>query len=127
MRPTTITISAVLLALLSLTNLPFPWDKVFPGEETPPDFIIAISSVLGIIGLAAAVGLWTMKRWSYWTAIADSALNFILAAGGLPEVVGAGVRIVLILSTIVAALTIVLLALPVSRRALSGADSTRAR
>jgi uncharacterized membrane protein (DUF2068 family) len=118
MRSAAITTSAVLLALLSLTNLPFPWEKVFPGEDVPPDFIVMISTVLGIAGLIAAVGLWLLKRWSYWLTIVVGIMNVALSVLGATQVQGAGIRIVLIVSAVIAMLIIVLVALPSSRGAL---------
>jgi hypothetical protein len=54
-----------LLALLSLMNFPGPWWSLLAGtEEQPPAIVIYSGIVLGIAGLVAAVGLWTLHPLS---------------------------------------------------------------
>src|SRR5829696_3514025 len=49
----------------------------------PPAFILYSGYVVGVVGLVAAVGLWMLKAWSYWTTIVVCALNFLLGAPGV--------------------------------------------
>ena len=85
-RPLPVTVAAILLVLLSLEDLPFPWLLLFPGVEQPPAFIIYSGIVLTIVGFVAAVGLWMLKKWSYWATIVICVLNFLLGAvKGNPE------------------------------------------
>jgi hypothetical protein len=118
-RPLPVTVAAVLLVLLSLTNLPWPWQSLFPEAEEPPAFIVAVSLVLAIAGLGAAVGLWKLNLWSFWSTIVVSVVNFLLAVLALDEVTDPALRALIVATAIVAALVIVLVALPSSRRALA--------
>ena len=55
-RPQAVTVAAILLVLLSLFDLPWPWMLLFPGVEEPPAFVIYSGIVLGIVGLVVTVG-----------------------------------------------------------------------
>ncbi len=68
-RPGAVAIAAILLVLLSLMGFPFPWMLLFPGVEEPPAFVIYSGIVIGIVGLVVAVGLWILKKWSFWVTI----------------------------------------------------------
>ncbi len=121
-RPLPVTVAAILLGVLSLFNSPWPWMLLLPGlEEEPPAFILYSGIVLGIVGLVVAVGLWRMKRWSFWATIVVSVLNFLLGAPGVLFAPGA-VRAVLAVLEVVAVLIIVLVMLPSSRRALETSE-----
>jgi hypothetical protein len=56
-----LTVASVLLALVSLAGLPGP---LLPGSEAVPAVVLYSGIVLGVAGLVACVGLWTLKRWS---------------------------------------------------------------
>ena len=122
-RPLPVTAATILLVLQSLTDFPFPWWFLFPGAEEPPDFILYSGIALGIVGLVVAVGLWMLRPWSFWATFVVSVLNFLLAAPGVLEAPTAALRTAIAVTAIVAALTIVLIVLPSSRRALRGAPS----
>lgn len=79
-RPLPVTIAAILMALISLVGLPGP---LLPGAEEVPAVVVYGGIVLGILGLVAAVGLWMLKRWSFWLTIVVSVLNILSAAPGL--------------------------------------------
>ena len=126
-RPTAVTVAAVLLALLSLFDFPWPWMMLFPGTEEPPAFILYPGYALGIAGLVVAVGLWMLKPWAYWATIAVCVLNFLLAAPGVFAAPGAALKAVVAVTEVVAVLIIVLVALATSRRALAAAERPAAR
>ena len=115
MRPPPVSVAAILLVLLSLFDFPWP----FPGMEEAPAFVIYSGIVLGIVGLVVAVGLWMMKRWSYWATIVVSVLSFLLGAPGVVMAPGAALKAFIAVSEVVAILIIVLVVLPDSRRALT--------
>ncbi len=121
-RPLPVSVAAILLVLLSLEDLPFPWLLLFPGVEQPPAFIIYSGIVLAIVGLAAAVGLWMLKKWSYWATIVICALNFLLGAPGVFMAPTAAIRAAVAVTEVVAILIIVLVVLPSSRHALETAE-----
>ena len=121
-RPLPVIVAAILLVLLSLFDFPWPYELLFPGSEEPPAFLIYSGYVVGIAGLVAAVGLWMLKPWSYWTTIVVCALNFLLVAPGVVFAAGAALKAFIAVLEVVAILIIVLVVLPDSRRALADAE-----
>ncbi len=119
-RPLTVTVAAILMALFSLMNFPGPWWYLVPGavEEQPPDFVLYSGIVLGIVGIVAAIGLWMLKKWSWWLTIVVSVLNILSSAPGLALAPGA-VKIIALVGVLIPALIIVLVVLRDSRRALT--------
>jgi uncharacterized membrane protein (DUF2068 family) len=112
-RPLSVTIAAVLLALFSVPNLAFP---LFPMEGIPA-FVVYSGVVLGVAGLVAAAGLWTLKRWSMWLTIVVSVLNILAAAPGLAFAPNPTARALAAVGIVGFALVILLMMLPNSRRA----------
>ena len=122
-RPQSLTIAAILLVLLSLFDFPWPYQVLFPmATETPPAFILYSGYVLGIVGLVVAVGLWMLKKWSFWATIVVCVLNFLAGAPGVLFAPGAALKAVIAVGEVVAVLIIVLVVLPTSRRALARAE-----
>src|SRR5215213_3340370 len=128
-RPLPVTVAAILLVLLSLTNFPWVYELLFAaGEfEGPPAFILYSGYVVGVVGLVAAVGLWMLQKWSYWTTIVVCVLNFLLGAPGVVFAAGAALKAFIAVSEVVAVLIIVLVVLPDSRRALTTAEQPSSR
>src|SRR5215217_5804464 len=108
-RPLALSVAAILLVLLCLFDFPWPYEILFPGVEAPPAFLNYLGYVVGVVGLVAAVGLWMLKPWSYWTTIVVCAP-------------GAALKAVIAVTEVVAVLIIVLVVLPDSRRALTTAQ-----
>jgi uncharacterized membrane protein (DUF2068 family) len=111
-RPQTVTIAAILLALLSLANLLAP--LILPAEAGSVVYLVI---VLGVLGLVAAGGLWMLRRWALWLTIVVSVLNILAAAPGLvfaPDLTG---RVLATIGVVGFAVVIVLAVLPGSRRA----------
>jgi len=121
-RPQAVTVAALLLVLLSLFNFPWPWLILFPWAEPPPAIVIYTGFVLGVVGLAVAVGLWMMKAWSYLATNMVCVLNLLSGAPGVVLGPTVGVRVLSALLEVVALLIIVLVIRPSSRRALEAAD-----
>ena len=118
-RPLALSVAAILLVLLSLFDFPWPYEILFPGAEEPPAFFLYLGYVVGVVGIVVAVGLWMMKRWSFWLTIVVCVLNFLL---GLPPVlfvpgVALNLKVFIAVTEIVAVLIVVLVMLPGSRRA----------
>ena len=120
-RPTSVTVAAILLVLLSLSGFPWPWMVLFPGAEEPPAIIYYSGIVLGIVGLLVAFGLWMLRTWSFWATIIVAVLNLLTAAPGIVLGPNAGIRVISAVLAIVTVLIIVLVVLPSSRRALATA------
>jgi uncharacterized membrane protein (DUF2068 family) len=118
-RPLTLTVAAVLLALFCvLFNLSFPlWADAIPREEGVPAVAVYLAVMVGVAGLLAAAGLWMMRRWGIWLAIVVSALNILDAASGVAGAPNMTLRVVAAVIVVVFAFIIVLVVLPVSRRA----------
>src|SRR5215210_1102080 len=121
-RPLPVTVAAILLVLLSQFDFPWPYELLFPGVEEPPAFLNYLGYVVGVVGLVAAVGLWMLKPWSYWTTIVVCALNFLLGAPGVVFAPGAALKALIAVTMVVAILIVVLVVLPDSRRALADAQ-----
>ena len=118
-RPLPVTIAAILMALFSLMNFPGPWWYLVPGAvEATPMFVIYSGIVLGIVGIVAAVGLWMMKRWGLWLTIVISVVNILFNVLGLAMVPTVALQVAIAVQTIGFVLTIVLVVLPDSRRAI---------
>ena len=126
-RPPTVSVAAVLLVLLSLSDFPWLYQLLFPMAVEPPAFIIYSGYVLGIAGLLVAIGLWMLAKWSLWAAIIVCGLNFLLGLPGLLFAPGAALRSVIAVTEVVAVLIIVLVMLPTSRRALAAAARPSSR
>ena len=122
-RPLPVTVAAILMVIFSLMNFPGPWWYLVPGavEETPM-FVIYSGIVLGIVGIVAAIGLWMMKRWGLWLTIVVCVINILFNALGLVMAPGAALKAAIALQTIGFILTVVLVVLPDSRRALVAAE-----
>jgi hypothetical protein len=120
-RPLPVTVAAILLVLLSLFNFPWVYEIFFPGAEGPPAALLYSGYVVGVVGLVAAVGLWMLQKWSYWSTIVVCVLNFLLGAPGVVFAAGAALKAFIAVTEVVAILIIVLVVLPDSRRALADA------
>jgi hypothetical protein len=112
-RPLSVTIAAVLLALISMLNLAFP---LFPTEGIPA-LVIYSGVALGVIGLVAAAGLWMLRKWSIWLTVMVSVLNILAAAPGVDAAPNGALQAAATATVIVFALIAVLVVLPASRRA----------
>jgi hypothetical protein len=126
-RPPTVSVAAVLLVLLSLSDFPWLYQLLFPMAVEPPAFIIYSGYVLGIAGLLVAIGLWMLAKWSLWAAIIVCGLNFLFGLPGLLFAPGAALKTVIAVTEVVAVLIIVLVMLPTSRRALAAAQQPSSR
>jgi uncharacterized membrane protein (DUF2068 family) len=119
-RPLPLTVAAILMALFSLMNFPGPWWYLVPGAvEATPMSVIYVGIVLGIVGLVAALGLWILKKWGLWLTIVVSVLNILLNVFGLAMVPTVALQVAIAVQTIGFVLTIVLVVLADSRRALA--------
>jgi hypothetical protein len=116
-RSATLITAAVILAALSLLGLALP--LLAPATGGPPLVIVIAAVVLGIVGLAAAAGLWWGKHWAAWVAVIVSILNGLSAAPGLAAAPNPGLFISSVVVVVGSALIIVLALLPSSRRAYS--------
>jgi hypothetical protein len=112
-----VAVAAVLMVLFSIMNFPGPWWYLVPGAvEATPMFVIYSGIVLGIVGLVAAVGLWMLKRWSFWLTIVVCVVNILVNLFGLAMVPTVALQVAIAVQTIGFILTIVLVVLPDSRQ-----------
>src|SRR5919112_2451642 len=126
-RPQALSVAAILLVLLMLFDFPWPYELLFPGASEAPAFIVYSGYVVGIAGLVAAIGLWTLQKWSYWATIVVCVLNFLLGAPGVLLAPGAALKALIAVTEVVAVLIIVLVVRPDSRRALTTAERPSSR
>jgi hypothetical protein len=78
-RPLPTSVAAVVLALLSAAGLAAP---LLLGGGVPATAIY-VGVATGAAGLAAAHGLWTLKRWGTVIAVIVTVLGILSAAPGL--------------------------------------------
>ena len=118
-RPTTLTVAAILLALSSvLFNLAFPlWANAVPREESVPAIVVYLAVGVGVAGLAAAAGLWMLRKWGIWLTIVVCVLSVLDAASGVAGAPNVALRVAAAVVVVVFALIVVLVVLPTSRRA----------
>jgi hypothetical protein len=118
-RPLSVTIAAVLLALFSvLIDLSFPlWANAIPRDEAAPAAIIYFTVAVGLAGLVGAAGLWMLRRWGIWLAIAVCVINFLDAATGAVGAPSAALQVAAGTTAVVFAMIVVLVILPSSRQA----------
>src|SRR3712207_6430984 len=112
-RPQSVTVAAILLALLSLLNLASP---LLPTEGIP-EFVVYLGVVLGVVGLIGAAGLWMLRKWSIRLTVIVALLNLLSAAPGISAAPNAALQVAATLTVVVCALIIVLAVLKSSRRA----------
>ena len=119
-RALPVTVAAILIALFSLMNFPGPWWYLVPGAvEATPMIVIYSGILLGIVGLVAGVGLWMLKRWSFWLTIVVSVINILLNMFGLAMVPTVALQAAIVVQTAGFVLVLVLVVLPDTRRALT--------
>jgi uncharacterized membrane protein (DUF2068 family) len=119
-RPITVTIAAILLALLSvLIDLSFPlWaDAIARDDGGAPAFVFYLTVVVGVVGLIGAAGLWMLRRWGIWLAIVVCVLNFLDTMSGAVGAPTAALQVAAGATAVVFALIVVLVLLQASRRA----------
>src|SRR6266508_889404 len=83
-RPVAVTVAVVLSVLLIVANLASPALPSGAGDESVPQAAIAISLVLGVVGIIAAVGLWLLRRWGMIATVVVAALNLLFSLPGVP-------------------------------------------
>ena len=119
-RPPTLTVAAVVLALSSvLFHLAFPlWANAVPrGGGSVPAIVVFLAVGVGVAGLAAAAGLWMLRKWGVWLTAAVCVLSVLDAATGVAGAPNAALRVAATVVVVVFALIVVLVVLPTSRRA----------
>ena len=112
-RPQSVTVAAILLALLSLLNLASP---LLPTQGIP-EFVVYLGVVLGVVGLIGAAGLWMLRKWSIRLTVIVALLNLLSAAPGITAAPNAALQVAATLTVVVSTLIIVLVVLKSSRRA----------
>jgi hypothetical protein len=116
-RPVAVTLAVALSVFLILGNLAGPLLPSGSGDNTVPTFVIILGVVLGVIGIAAAIGLWQLRRWGMILTVVISVLNLLSSAPGVVAGPDTGIKILAGASVLVSAAVIVLALLPEARRA----------
>ncbi len=112
-RPHSVTVAAILLALLSLLNLA---SSLLPTQGIP-EFVVYLGVVLGVVGLIGAAGLWMLRKWSIRLTVIVALLNILAAAPGIAVAPNGALQAAATATVVVFALIIALVMLPASRRA----------
>ena len=127
-RPQSVTVAAIVLALLSVLNLLFPlWaSTVQPGEEIPA-VVVYLTVLVGVAGVVGAAGLWTLRKWGIWLTIVVSLLNILDAPPGIPFAPSGAWQVAATVTVLIYVLIIVVVVLPTSRRAFAVAERPPSR
>jgi hypothetical protein len=113
-RPANVTSASILLILLSLFDLSASFQ---PDTIKPPQPIIILALVVGIVGLIAVVGLWSTQRWGWLVTVILSVFEMLGTVSGIflaPTVGGKSISVGLIVGY---GLVLVLVTLPATRKA----------
>jgi len=81
-RPAVLIMTIILLILGSLVF----WLAVFLPDTSRapgPPVVVYASVILGVLGLIAAFGIFTLKRWGMWLTIGVSVFSALFGAGGI--------------------------------------------
>lgn len=113
-RPPTVTAA---VALLALTAALFPPIALALGDFDPG--VLAIGGTFAALKLVAAVGLWRCRRWAAVLGFVTTLLDTLLALPGLLEASNGPLVLVSATAVALGVPTLLLLALPTSRRAYS--------
>src|SRR5260370_8484947 len=117
--PGALTTATVLWAANRLGNL-----AAFGAPPIPRPMAYA-SLLLAVAGVFGAFGLWRLARWGALGSAAVLALTALLAAPGVVFAPFPALRIVAVVTVTLDIVGILLLFLPVSRRAFAGAPPCR--
>lgn len=115
-RPPVLIMAMILMILASLCMglTSFLPDK---GSDPGSPVMAYGSVVLGVLGLAAAFGLWNIRRWAMWLSISVSVLMALLAAGGIAFAASPLIKGLATVLVVLNVLTVVCVVLPSARQA----------
>jgi uncharacterized membrane protein (DUF2068 family) len=114
-RPTVLIITSLLLILATLVF----WGIVLlpdDGGDSGSAIVLYASVILGVLGLVAAAGIFIVKRWGMWLAIAVSVFAIAFAIGGVVFSHAPLMKGLCAVLTTLYVLVIVLAVLPLARR-----------
>ena len=109
-RPLNVTIAAILLEVFSALNLVSP--LILGASDEVPAFVGCLHVALGVAGLVASAGLWTLRKWSIALAIVVSVLNALSATPGVSFAPTTGLFGSAVVSVAVFVLIVILVVLP---------------
>lgn len=113
-RPRVLVVGIVLFVLLSLVNVA---SFALPGgEDGIPVEVLYLGVALGVVGLAAAVGLWLGRRWALVVAAVVLVVSALSAAPGLFFAPSPDLQLAATAGVVLSIANLVLLLVPRSRR-----------
>jgi hypothetical protein len=111
-------VGLVLAGVMSVINIPSVFFPAPDGDEGPPLAVLAVNSVLGIIGLVAVVIAWRSgNKAAIRVAAGTLILNAITSLPAFFVDVPAGLKAVVGISVLVTVATVVLMFSPARRPA----------
>jgi hypothetical protein len=79
-RPIGVTIIALLLGIQAVLGISIGVVTMIGGLGSTLSFLGIIATVLGLIELFFAWGLWTLQRWAFWATVVIQILSLVDSA-----------------------------------------------
>ncbi len=86
-----------------------------PAVRPPPVTVLGVA--LGLVGIAAAVGLWLLRRWGMLLSLVVTALNLLASAPGVAFGPAPWIQILAAVAVVACIAIIALVLVPEARRA----------
>lgn len=113
-RPTTVTLAVILRVVAVIAGVLTP---LLPRGDEMAGAAIVITTVLSLVMLVGAWGLWNLRRWGAILTFVLTTLSVLSAIPASTEISGAWLIAALLILTPIEIVILVLIALPSSRRA----------
>jgi hypothetical protein len=84
-RPVGVTIIAGLLWIQAVVGISIGVITMIAGLGGPLSFLGIVATVIGLVELFVARGLWMLKRWAFWTMVVIEVLALVNSALSLPQ------------------------------------------
>jgi uncharacterized membrane protein (DUF2068 family) len=112
-----VSIAVVLSLLVTIINLISPAFPHGSGPHKEPMVAIILAVVFGVVGIAAAIGLWLLRRWGYFLTLVVTALNLLSMIPGVVFGPTVWIKVLSAVLILVCIAILVLVRRPEARRA----------
>ena len=110
-------IAVILSVVINVLSLPVFF--LLPSDDDVPGAVYVIGTILAVVALVGAYGLWNGQRWGWWTTFIVTVLNLVTSLPGIVEWPSNAIGIAIIISIVLGVGLLVLLWKPDVRRSTS--------